>query len=310
MFGWGVYPQHSWKLILHKWWFHRINYEACNIIHVYFNYHIINLKLNCFSYFVNLKETEQCSLFVYQSNPSTIRNQNYTTKISEHKKNEWNFFLPSDGIGQHCQHKPYLYPICIIYSLTLTACIVIYNHWFLQSLTIHEQIHKIKKPIETYCLINKHNQIRLKCSYIFYMILFTYLNNEKYKYEFSNFSSFLLPTVPITIFPTPAKIVVQPGMNAFLHCQAYGNPRPRVDWSRDGYDVSRDPRFSVYPNGTLIIQRTLEQDMGSYLCVANNGVSNPAQRIVMLQLRGMWTDSTVAFWSEQPFDFKTKKLRI
>lgn len=91
--------------------------------------------------------------------------------------------------------------------------------------------------------------------------------------------------VPITIFPTPAKIVVQPGMNAFLHCQAYGNPRPRVDWSRDGYDVSRDPRFSVYPNGTLIIQRTLEQDMGSYLCVANNGVSNPAQRIVMLQLR-------------------------
>uniref|UniRef100_K1PKN2 Papilin n=1 Tax=Magallana gigas TaxID=29159 RepID=K1PKN2_MAGGI len=91
--------------------------------------------------------------------------------------------------------------------------------------------------------------------------------------------------VPITIFPTPAKIVVQPGMNAFLHCQAYGNPRPRVAWSRDGYDVSRDPRFSVYPNGTLIIQRTLEQDMGSYLCVANNGVSNPAQRIVMLQLR-------------------------
>ncbi|XP_078313590.1 uncharacterized protein LOC111130469 isoform X3 [Crassostrea virginica] len=91
--------------------------------------------------------------------------------------------------------------------------------------------------------------------------------------------------VPITIFPTPAKIVVQPGMNAFLHCQAYGNPRPRVSWSRDGYDVSRDPRFTVYPNGTLIIQRTLEQDMGSYLCVANNGVSTPAQRIVMLQLR-------------------------
>lgn len=93
MFGWGVYPQHSWKLILHKWWFHRINYEACNIIHVYFNYHIINLKLNCFSYFVNLKETEQCTLFVYQSNPSTIRNQNYTTKISEHEK--WMKFFPS-----------------------------------------------------------------------------------------------------------------------------------------------------------------------------------------------------------------------
>jgi hypothetical protein len=80
--------------------------------------------------------------------------------------------------------------------------------------------------------------------------------------------------------------VVQPGTDAFLHCQAYGNPRPRVAWSRDGYDVSRDPRFTVYPNGTLIIQRTLEQDMGSYLCVASNGVSSPAQRIVKLQLRG------------------------
>ncbi|XP_062596568.1 papilin-like [Saccostrea cucullata] len=90
---------------------------------------------------------------------------------------------------------------------------------------------------------------------------------------------------PITIFPTPAMIVVQPGADAFLHCQAYGNPQPRVAWSRDGYDVSRDPRFTVYRNGTLIIQRTIEQDMGSYLCVASNGVSTPEQRIVKLQLR-------------------------
>ena len=118
--------------------------------------------------------------------------------------------------------------------------------------------------------------IILFISYIIYQLLNRYMIRL-----FSYFH-----TVPITIFPTPAKIVVQPGMNAFLHCQAYGNPRPRVSWSRDGYDVSRDPRFTVYPNGTLIIQRTLEQDMGSYLCVANNGVSTPAQRIVMLQLRG------------------------
>lgn len=89
--------------------------------------------------FCKSKDSEQCALFVYQSNPFMVRNQNlYTTKISEPKKNEWIFFLPSDGIGQHCQHKPYLYLICIMYSIILTACIVIYNYLFLQSLTFHE----------------------------------------------------------------------------------------------------------------------------------------------------------------------------
>lgn len=111
--------------------------------------------------------------------------------------------------------------------------------------------------------------------------------------NFSNFSFFSLIFLSFTYssnYNLP---------NSCQDCGPAGNERlptlPGLVWSRDGYDVSRDPRFSVYPNGTLIIQRTLEQDMGSYLCVANNGVSNPAQRIVMLQLRGTYTDSKVAF---------------
>lgn len=45
--------------------------------------------------FCKSKDSEQCALFVYQSNPFMVRNQNlYTIKISEQKKtNEFFSFL-------------------------------------------------------------------------------------------------------------------------------------------------------------------------------------------------------------------------
>ncbi|KAK3093856.1 hypothetical protein FSP39_021105 [Pinctada imbricata] len=91
--------------------------------------------------------------------------------------------------------------------------------------------------------------------------------------------------VPIGIFPTPPKIEVKPNGNAFLHCQAYGNPRPTVTWTKNGRPLPNDRRYVVYPNGTLIIFNSKQEDMGDYLCVASNGVSSPAQRVVKLNMR-------------------------
>ncbi|XP_060068958.1 papilin-like isoform X3 [Ylistrum balloti] len=91
--------------------------------------------------------------------------------------------------------------------------------------------------------------------------------------------------VAIGIFPTPAKIVVKPGGNAFLHCQAYGTPRPSVSWTQGGTPVRSVGRFAVFDNGTLIISQVNVQDTGDYVCMATNGVSTPAQRIMMLAIR-------------------------
>ncbi|XP_033735426.1 papilin-like isoform X3 [Pecten maximus] len=91
--------------------------------------------------------------------------------------------------------------------------------------------------------------------------------------------------VAIGIFPTPAKIVVKPGGNAFLHCQAYGTPRPSVSWTQGGTPVQSGGRFAVFDNGTLIISQVNVRDTGDYVCMATNGVSTPAQRIMMLAIR-------------------------
>ncbi|XP_021340999.1 papilin-like isoform X4 [Mizuhopecten yessoensis] len=91
--------------------------------------------------------------------------------------------------------------------------------------------------------------------------------------------------VAIGIFPTPAKIVVKPGGNAFLHCQAYGTPRPSVSWTKGGNQVLSGGKFAVFDNGTLIISQVNVQDTGDYVCMGSNGVSTPAERIMMLSIR-------------------------
>ncbi|CAC5396232.1 unnamed protein product [Mytilus coruscus] len=91
--------------------------------------------------------------------------------------------------------------------------------------------------------------------------------------------------VPITIFPTPATIVVRPGDNAFLHCQAYGSPQPTITWTKSGQSVANTGRYYVYPNGTLIITDTQQADIDDYTCTARNGQASPVQRLVRLSLQ-------------------------
>lgn len=73
-----------------------------------------------------------------------IRNQNYTTKISEHMKNEWNFFLlmELDNIVNTTLFIPYLYDVFIntdsMYCHLQPFVSTIFNY----SWTCNEQIHK------------------------------------------------------------------------------------------------------------------------------------------------------------------------
>ncbi|XP_036917694.1 immunoglobulin superfamily member 10 [Sturnira hondurensis] len=94
----------------------------------------------------------------------------------------------------------------------------------------------------------------------------------------------LLPFEPLSrnLFERPrivggkaASFTVPADSEAFLPCEAVGNPLPTIHWTRvsSGLDLStrkQSGRFQVLPNGTLSIQRVGIQDRGQYLCSASN----------------------------------------
>ncbi|XP_006868039.1 PREDICTED: immunoglobulin superfamily member 10 [Chrysochloris asiatica] len=72
-----------------------------------------------------------------------------------------------------------------------------------------------------------------------------------------------------------ASFTVPANSDAFLPCEAIGNPLPTIHWTRvsSGLDLSKrnqNSRFQVLPNGTLSIHRVDIQDRGQYLCSASN----------------------------------------
>uniref|UniRef100_A0A8C3SZ32 Immunoglobulin superfamily member 10 n=1 Tax=Chelydra serpentina TaxID=8475 RepID=A0A8C3SZ32_CHESE len=72
-----------------------------------------------------------------------------------------------------------------------------------------------------------------------------------------------------------AAFTVLANSDAFIPCEATGNPLPTIHWTKvsSGTDVSkskRDNRFEVFANGTLSIQNVNIQDRGQYLCIAAN----------------------------------------
>ncbi|XP_029795892.1 immunoglobulin superfamily member 10 [Suricata suricatta] len=72
-----------------------------------------------------------------------------------------------------------------------------------------------------------------------------------------------------------ASFTVPANSDAFLPCEAVGNPPPTIHWTRvsSGFDIAKskqNSRFQVLPNGTLSIQSVDIQDRGQYLCSASN----------------------------------------
>ena len=58
----------------------------------------------------------------------------------------------------------------------------------------------------------------------------------------------------------------------WLHCNASGDPKPKISWSKDveGGDKLDPNRFIQHPNGTLHIKKVLKSDRGRYYCIAAN----------------------------------------
>ncbi|XP_026520907.1 immunoglobulin superfamily member 10 [Notechis scutatus] len=73
-----------------------------------------------------------------------------------------------------------------------------------------------------------------------------------------------------------AMFTVLANSDAFIPCEASGNPKPTIHWTKisAGADASKNRhasnRFEILPNGTLSIQNVNIQDRGQYLCMAAN----------------------------------------
>uniref|UniRef100_A0A8C4W7T3 Immunoglobulin superfamily member 10 n=1 Tax=Gopherus evgoodei TaxID=1825980 RepID=A0A8C4W7T3_9SAUR len=68
-----------------------------------------------------------------------------------------------------------------------------------------------------------------------------------------------------------AAFTVLANSDAFIPCEATGNPLPTIHWTKvSSGKLKRDNKFEVFANGTLSIQNVNIQDRGQYLCIAAN----------------------------------------
>ncbi|XP_041370878.1 hemicentin-1-like [Gigantopelta aegis] len=69
----------------------------------------------------------------------------------------------------------------------------------------------------------------------------------------------------------PEKMHVYTGLIFLLTCQATGMPPPRVQWYKDGVQMSSDnPRISVLSSGDLLVTLARKSDTGLYTCEVIN----------------------------------------
>ncbi|TRY58328.1 hypothetical protein DNTS_031772 [Danionella cerebrum] len=101
-----------------------------------------------------------------------------------------------------------------------------------------------------------------------------YINGIKVSYTLGQKLS-LDCTPPVIGGGKAASFTVLSNSDAFLPCEATGNPQPIISWNR--YTTGKMlvikgkmGKFEVLKNGTLLIQRTNIKDQGQYICNAQN----------------------------------------
>ncbi|XP_038549642.1 immunoglobulin superfamily member 10 [Micropterus salmoides] len=87
----------------------------------------------------------------------------------------------------------------------------------------------------------------------------------------------VMTTKPKIVGGNAASFTVLSNSDAFLPCEAVGNPQPAITWKRfsssTGSTITikrRMGKFEVLSNGTLSIQNANIKDRGQYLCLAEN----------------------------------------
>ncbi|KAL1419266.1 hypothetical protein MTO96_005358 [Rhipicephalus appendiculatus] len=87
----------------------------------------------------------------------------------------------------------------------------------------------------------------------------------------------------------PADASASTGSNVVIHCNSFGYPVPRVEWSKEREDrdfelVRMGDRFNMAPNGSLQIRSVKAEDAGHYRCDVSNGLGSGLSKIISLAI--------------------------
>ncbi|KAG5676473.1 putative Mast/stem cell growth factor receptor Kit [Polypedilum vanderplanki] len=86
-------------------------------------------------------------------------------------------------------------------------------------------------------------------------------------------------------FPTSTDMIVREGNNVTLRCAATGSPAPTITWRREGGEkimLANETEVLTIEGATLNIPRVNRLHMGSYLCIASNGVPPSVSKRITL----------------------------
>ncbi|KAG7480323.1 immunoglobulin superfamily member 10 [Solea senegalensis] len=104
-------------------------------------------------------------------------------------------------------------------------------------------------------------------------------NNEATSANIAVFESTtkVMTSKPKIVGGNAASFTILSNSDAFLPCEAVGNPRPDITWKRFSTRTGNSftikgtmDKFQVLSNGTLFIQNASIADRGQYLCLAEN----------------------------------------
>ncbi|XP_030625449.1 brother of CDO [Chanos chanos] len=84
--------------------------------------------------------------------------------------------------------------------------------------------------------------------------------------------------------PASRSIMVNKGQRLVLECVASGIPTPQVTWVKDGRSL-RDQNNTRYLLSNLLIDTVGEDDSGTYVCNARNGIGSPSSATVLYDVQ-------------------------
>ncbi|KAL3869555.1 hypothetical protein ACJMK2_042223 [Sinanodonta woodiana] len=102
----------------------------------------------------------------------------------------------------------------------------------------------------------------------------------------------------------PRTVEATPGNTVYFNCKAEGTPDPEILWMHNNelVEIGKERRYSVLEDGTLMIERTADQDMGMYECIARNSVGETKTNQVELKYSGRTAQPVIV---QAPQDVQT-----
>ncbi|CAN7983557.1 unnamed protein product, partial [Ixodes pacificus] len=99
---------------------------------------------------------------------------------------------------------------------------------------------------------------------------------------FDSFTAYLDVEAPPEWKKEPSDKTGVLGSSVDIDCSATGSPAPKITWQR----VKVRHQSAAHPNGTLVLSNLDVNDMGQYMCEANNGVEPSLKKTITVRVNG------------------------